>query len=109
MIRLMDKILHDLKDSKLWELWYIPYNGYCRILSINSTFCRSPLKAGSYFFGVQYKSAPSSESLSPKLQTLTPIISRPKLNNYLYYFGGSLLYLVEYAPKTLFYLLRPLY
>ena len=24
---LMDKILHDLKDSKLWELWYIPYNG----------------------------------------------------------------------------------
>ena len=33
---LMDKILHDLKDSKLWELWYIPYNGYCRILSINS-------------------------------------------------------------------------
>ena len=26
-IRLMDKILHDLKDSKLWELWYIPYVG----------------------------------------------------------------------------------
>ena len=21
------QILHDLKDSKLWELWYIPYNG----------------------------------------------------------------------------------
>ena len=36
-ILLMDKILHDLKDSKLWELWYIPYNGYCRILSISST------------------------------------------------------------------------
>ena len=32
----MDKILHDLKDSKLWELWYIPYNGSCRILCINS-------------------------------------------------------------------------
>ena len=32
----MDKILHDPKDPKLWELWYIPYNGYCRILSINS-------------------------------------------------------------------------
>ena len=27
IMRLMDKILHDLKDSKLWELWYIPYNG----------------------------------------------------------------------------------
>ena len=26
-IRLMDKILHDLKDPKLWELWYIPYYG----------------------------------------------------------------------------------
>ena len=26
-IRLMDKILHDLKESKLWELRYIPYNG----------------------------------------------------------------------------------
>ena len=27
MIRLMDKILHDPKDPKLWEFWYIPYNG----------------------------------------------------------------------------------
>ena len=35
-LRLMDKILHDPKDPKLWELWYIPYNGKCRILSINS-------------------------------------------------------------------------
>ena len=26
-LRLMDKILHDLKDPKLWELWYIPYYG----------------------------------------------------------------------------------
>ena len=26
-IRLMDKILHDPKDPKLWELWYTPYNG----------------------------------------------------------------------------------
>ena len=25
-IRLMDKILHDPKDPKLWELWYIPYS-----------------------------------------------------------------------------------
>ena len=35
LIRLMDKILHDPKDPKLWELWYIPYYGSCRILSIN--------------------------------------------------------------------------
>ena len=27
IILLMDKILHDPKDPKLWELWYIPYNG----------------------------------------------------------------------------------
>ena len=27
MVLLVDKILHDPKDPKLWELWYIPYNG----------------------------------------------------------------------------------
>ena len=39
LLRLMDKILRDPKDPKLWELWYIPYYGSCRILSIsrNST------------------------------------------------------------------------
>ena len=26
-VLLMDKILHDPKDPKLWELWYIPYSG----------------------------------------------------------------------------------
>ena len=31
----MVKILHVPKDLKLWELWYIPYYGKCRILSIN--------------------------------------------------------------------------
>ena len=31
----MDKILHGPKDPKLWELWYIPYYGSCRILSIS--------------------------------------------------------------------------
>ena len=35
VLRLMDKILHDPKDPKLWELWYIPYYGSCRILSIS--------------------------------------------------------------------------
>ena len=35
MVRLMDKILHDPKDPQLWELWYFPYYGSCRILSIN--------------------------------------------------------------------------
>ena len=35
ILRLMDKILHDPKDPELWELWYIPYYGSCRILSIN--------------------------------------------------------------------------
>ena len=41
MVLLMAKILHDLKDSKLWEIWYIPYNGYCRILSISSIMSQS--------------------------------------------------------------------
>ena len=35
VVRLMDKILHDPKDPKLWELWYIPYNGLCRIYIIH--------------------------------------------------------------------------
>ena len=26
-ILLMDKILHDPEDPKLWELWYIPFHG----------------------------------------------------------------------------------
>ena len=38
----MDKILHDPKDPKLWELWYIPYYGSCRILSISRII--EPLK-----------------------------------------------------------------
>ena len=39
----MDKILHDPKDPKLWELWYIPYYGSCRILSISreDSYCLS--------------------------------------------------------------------
>ena len=44
----MDKILHDPKDPKLWELWYIPYNGSCRILSINRYM---PFDFGSMVWG----------------------------------------------------------
>ena len=61
----MDKILHDLKDSKLWELWYILYNGSCRILSINSIIggirIFGPSKQGLRRSGVQCPNrAPSS-------------------------------------------------
>ena len=31
----MIEILHYLKDPELWELWYIPYYGICRIYIIN--------------------------------------------------------------------------
>ena len=31
----MIEILHYLKDPKLWELWYTPYYGQCRIYIIN--------------------------------------------------------------------------
>ena len=34
----MVKILHDLKDPRLWYLRYIPYFGSCRILAINRMF-----------------------------------------------------------------------
>ena len=43
---LMDKILHDPKDPKLWELWYIPYYGSCRILSINRMAYLENLECG---------------------------------------------------------------
>ena len=48
-LRLMDKILHDPKDPKLWELWYIPYYGSCRILSINRTIMELGTKLGGPF------------------------------------------------------------
>ena len=35
---LMMKILHYLKDPKLWELWHIPSYGYCRIYTINRIY-----------------------------------------------------------------------
>ena len=44
VIRLMDKILHDPKDPKLWELWYIP--GSCRTLSINRSVSNSNSSSG---------------------------------------------------------------
>ena len=47
----MDKILHDPKDPKLWELWYIPYNGSCRILSISRIY--DVFGAGSAVLSVQ--------------------------------------------------------
>ena len=31
----MVKILHGLKDPRLWYLRYVPYFGSCRILAIN--------------------------------------------------------------------------
>ena len=31
-------ILHYLKDPKLWELSFIPYNGQCRVYIINRMF-----------------------------------------------------------------------
>ena len=34
-VLLMIQILHYLKDPKLWELWYVPHYGSCRIYIIN--------------------------------------------------------------------------
>ena len=39
----MDKILHYFKYLKLWELWYIPFHGSCRILSINRSLLQRVL------------------------------------------------------------------
>ena len=44
LLLLMVKILHYLKDPKLWELWYVPYygNGHGRIYTINRTNNTAP-------------------------------------------------------------------
>ena len=39
LLRLMIDILHYLKDPKLWEFWYSPYTGHCRIYITN---CQTP-------------------------------------------------------------------
>ena len=55
VILLMDKILHYFKYPNLRELWYIPYYGQCRILSINRSsynctpFLHSLLVKGKYY------------------------------------------------------------
>ena len=40
LLRLMDKILHDPKDPKLWELWYI------FLIMGNAGFCPSTVVRG---------------------------------------------------------------
>ena len=52
----MDKVLHDLKDSKLWEVRYISYNGKCKILSINSMLLRFGILCltGNYYYYYYY-------------------------------------------------------
>ena len=51
----MDKILHYFKYPKLWELWYIPYYGSCRILSINP-FNKVPVGLGGVpFEGLRFR------------------------------------------------------
>ena len=66
VIRLMDKILHDPKDPKLWELRYIPYYGSCRILSINR---KDPRLCGSISGAESPRSDPSCASggVSPRV------------------------------------------
>ena len=77
-LRLMDKILHDPKDPKLWELWYIPYYGSCRILSINRTIVTivllsEPLR-NPYTQTRPQAETPSTQILNPKS---TVVLGRP--------------------------------
>ena len=38
LLLLMIEILHDFKDPKLWDLWYIPYYRQYRVYIINRSF-----------------------------------------------------------------------
>ena len=71
VIRLMDKILHYFKDPKLWELWYIPYYGSCRILSIS----RINPQPATQTLGYNPEPYKSLGLISPKPATRT--LSRP--------------------------------
>ena len=71
----MDKILHYFKDPKLWELWHIPYNGSCRILSINSM--KRALNGGVPTCGPKHCNF--SKSLNPKLHP-KPLVGSLILN-----------------------------
>ena len=66
----MDKILHYLKDPKLWELGYIPYNGQCRILSINSI--KGPLLFARLAFQDRLKSNCRRAHSPKRFQTSAP-------------------------------------
>ena len=70
----MDKILHDPKDAKLWELWYIPYNGYCRILSINRMSINKNKESQKRLSDFQTKTL-SLKSQTP--QTQAEFVSQP--------------------------------
>ena len=61
VLLLMDKILHDPKDPKLWELWYIPYNGQSRILSISS------ISSGSVRTTTDYRSTIGQADTAPQV------------------------------------------
>ena len=67
----MDKILHDPKDPKLWELWYIPYYGSCMILSINRCFSLGfhVLGAAVFLSGEQHYGAEDLIMLKPRAPT----------------------------------------
>ena len=86
-LRLMDKILHDPKDPKLWELWYIPYYGSCRILSINrittiTTILPFPTNQRKGFLanGPKAEVAKASRQQNPTLKP-KPHIAHPHLRN----------------------------
>ena len=79
----MDKILRDLKDPKLWELWYIPYYGQCRILSISCMKkCSKELNPFSARALLDLKPQTANPpTLNPKTRNLKPQMSNGKPPN----------------------------
>ena len=70
-IRLMIYILHYLKDPKLWELWFIPYYGKCRICIINRIGEPRNLRSfGRWLGDFGFPRCPDSDALCCSYKTL---------------------------------------
>ena len=74
----MVKILHDLKDPRLWYLRYIPYFGSCRILAINRSKQVIKLsRAAAVRIELLTTDNPHRATHYPKLQTRNPQTLNP--------------------------------
>ena len=90
----MVKILHDLKDPRLWYLRYIPYFGSCRILAINRM-----KKVNLWFPMIPEKWDKGSMGVIPSLGWLSTALQLKHLNRKLRPCMSCKLHAKAYTPN----------